>query len=85
VAVEPAIDAALRRGERAVISFWREVRVHVLAEEVVRDIGDPWRIFWNVNRPRDLREAESRLSGSRRDDAGADDTPAATDRRANGT
>lgn len=55
------IARALDRGERAIISFFDDVDVRRLPLEEVRRYGDPKRLFFNVNRPEERREAE-RLS-----------------------
>lgn len=52
------IAAALDRGERAVISFFDDVDVRRLPLEDVRRYGDPARMFFNVNRPDERREAD---------------------------
>ena len=57
------IEAALDRGERAVISFFPHVPVHILDFDVVNRFGDPSRMFLNVNRPEDRERAERLASG----------------------
>ncbi len=64
VGTAPAIAAALDRGERAVISFFEEVELRVLAPEEVRRFGPPERMFWNVNRPEDRARAEEWVAAS---------------------
>ncbi len=59
-----AIEAALARGERAVVSFYPAIRVVVLDAQQVARYGDPATMFMNVNRPEDRRLAESLLAGS---------------------
>jgi len=58
-----AIDRAVARGERAVISFFGEVRVEVLDTATVSAFGDPESMFFNVNWPEDRRRAEQLLAG----------------------
>ena len=53
-----AITKALDRGERAVISFFADVEVHRLDLAVVRKIGEPEHMFFNVNRPEERARAE---------------------------
>lgn len=53
-----AIERALDRGERAVISFFPDVDVRRLSSSEVRALGDPERMFFNVNRPAERRRAE---------------------------
>jgi molybdopterin-guanine dinucleotide biosynthesis protein A len=65
-----AIDAAVGRGDRAVISFFSEVDVKVLAPAAVSRHGDPDTIFFNVNRPEDRALAESLLEELARDEEG---------------
>lgn len=53
-----AIERAIERGDRAIISFFDEVRVRRLPPETVRRFGDSERLFWNVNTPEDRERAE---------------------------
>lgn len=58
----PAIQRALQRGDRRVISFFGEVALREVNETDVRLIEpDPW-CFFNVNTEADLAEAERRLA-----------------------
>ncbi len=54
-----AIDRALARGDRHVVSFFPEVRSRTLPLDVVRGFGDPGLLFLNVNTPRDRELAEA--------------------------
>lgn len=58
-----AIEAALSRGERAVISFFPQVPVRILDFDIVHRFGDPGRMFLNVNRPEDRERAEILATG----------------------
>lgn len=58
VGCREAIERALERGERAIISFFPEVRVRRVPAEVVTRFGDPERLFWNVNTSEDRERAE---------------------------
>lgn len=53
-----AIERALDRGERAVISFFPDVDVRRLPLSEVDALGDRERMFFNVNRPAERRRAE---------------------------
>jgi molybdopterin-guanine dinucleotide biosynthesis protein A len=53
-----AIEAALDRGDRAVISFFPNVRLRVIPLAEVARFGDPELLFLNVNTPEDLERAE---------------------------
>lgn len=53
-----AIESALDRGDRSVISFFEAVDVRILPLQAVSRWGDPSRLFYNVNRPQDRRRAE---------------------------
>lgn len=53
-ACEPAIAAAVARGDPRAIGFHRDVRVHILPAPAVAALGDPARLFFNVNTPADL-------------------------------
>lgn len=67
------IRAQLEQGDFRATAFHRHVNVGVLPLERVREIGEPGRIFFNVNTPGDLdraREMEAESSGrNRRSDA----------------
>ncbi|HEX9164866.1 MAG TPA: molybdenum cofactor guanylyltransferase [Gemmatimonadales bacterium] len=54
----PAIERALAKGDQRAIGFHAHVRVAVLGEVEVGAWGDPARLFFNVNSPQDLLEAE---------------------------
>lgn len=64
-----AIEAALDRGDRHVISFFDEVSVRTLPLGDVARFGDPELMFLNVNTPADRERAERALR-SMKDDAG---------------
>jgi len=59
----PAIEAAIGRGDRAVVSFYADVDVRVEDLRTVSRFGDPDMMFFNVNRPEDRLRAETLLSG----------------------
>jgi molybdopterin-guanine dinucleotide biosynthesis protein A len=50
----PAIEAALARGDRRAIGFHREVRVRIIPVAEIATLGDPARLFFNVNTTDDL-------------------------------
>lgn len=54
-----AIEAALDRGDRHVISFFPQVQIRALPAEVVARYGDPELLFLNVNTPEDRERAEA--------------------------
>lgn len=54
----PAIERALAAGDQRAIGFHPWIRVRLLSDTEVRVCGDPARLFFNVNRVEDLREAE---------------------------
>lgn len=54
----PAIEASLDAGDLRAIGFHSAVRVAVVPLDAVRAVGDPSRLFFNVNTAEDLREAE---------------------------
>lgn len=58
VGCRTAIESALDRGDRQVISFFPDVRLRKLPMAVVRRFGDPDLIFLNVNTPADRARAE---------------------------
>ena len=50
----PAIEQAIAAGDQRAIGFHAGVRVTVVAVAELRTLGDPARLFFNVNRPEDL-------------------------------
>jgi len=62
VACLPAIEAAIERGDRAVVSFFADVEVLYLDLAEVSSHGDPDTMFFNVNRPDDGRRADHLLA-----------------------
>jgi molybdopterin-guanine dinucleotide biosynthesis protein A len=56
--VEPAIRAALARGEQRMISYFGSVRVREVEESEWRAADPLGRAFFNVNTPEDLAEAQ---------------------------
>lgn len=58
-----AIESRLAAGDRRVIAFYDDVAVHVVPLDEVRLLGDPDRMFMNVNTPDDHRRAQS-LAGT---------------------
>jgi molybdopterin-guanine dinucleotide biosynthesis protein A len=60
-----AIEAAIERGERAVVSFFPHVDTRVLDLADVAAHGDPETIFFNVNRPEDHLRADGFLAALR--------------------
>ncbi len=64
-----AIEAALERGDRHVISFFDEIPVRTLPLDDVARFGDPELMFLNVNTPEDRERAEEavrRMEGGAR-------------------
>ena len=56
----PAIARRLESGDLKAISFHGDVRVGILSLADVRAFGDPEELFFNVNTPEDLAQAEAR-------------------------
>jgi molybdenum cofactor guanylyltransferase len=52
------IERHLAAGDRRMIAFLGEVRVHWLDPAAIRRFGDPARIFLNINEPADLETAQ---------------------------
>ncbi|MGE5760524.1 MAG: molybdenum cofactor guanylyltransferase [Gemmatimonadota bacterium] len=52
------IEDALARGDLRAIAFHDAVRMGTLSLDRVRAFGDPETLFFNVNRPEDLEQAE---------------------------
>lgn len=66
----PAVQAAVDRSDRAVVSFFRDVQVHVVEPEEVSAHGDPDTMFFNVNRREDHLRADVLLEELRAAEAG---------------
>lgn len=64
----PAIEATLDAGDLRAIGFHPRIKVGILSPEQVRALGDPALLFFNVNTPADLVEADQlwRKHGSSR-------------------
>ena len=64
----PAIRAALARGDQRAIGFHRDIRLARLGRARVLQYGPPDVLFFNVNTPEDLSQAEQlcRVPGSSR-------------------
>jgi molybdopterin-guanine dinucleotide biosynthesis protein A len=60
-----AIAASLDRGDLRAIGFHRDVRAATLPLDAVRRLGDPERLFFNVNTADDLAKAEALCASSR--------------------
>jgi molybdopterin-guanine dinucleotide biosynthesis protein A len=60
-----AIEAALDRGDRHVVSFFREVRLRKLPRAAIEGFGDPKLLFLNVNSPEDRERAEAAIRRAR--------------------
>ena len=59
-----AIEAALERGDLRAIAFHREINAGILPLARVATLGDPARLFFNLNTPDDLVEANALWQGS---------------------
>lgn len=59
-----AIEAALDRGDRAIISFLDDVDLRLVPRSEVGRLGDPRRMFLNVNTPAERERAEELLTGA---------------------
>jgi len=58
----PAIEAAIERGDRAVVSFFPAVDLRILELARVSSYGHPDTMFFNVNRPEDHLRADALLA-----------------------
>jgi len=58
-ACRAAIERRLDAGDLKAISFHADVRVGILSLDRVRQFGDPDELFFNVNTPEDLAQAEA--------------------------
>jgi molybdopterin-guanine dinucleotide biosynthesis protein A len=55
----PAIGASLDRGDRRAIAFHQAIKTGILPLARVRTLGDPAHLFFNLNTPDDLAEANA--------------------------
>ena len=53
----PAMAAALARGDQRAIGFHQGLRVSILPVDEIATLGDPARLFFNINTPNDLSRA----------------------------
>lgn len=58
-ACRPAIEASLERGDLRAISFHQSIKAGILPLARVATLGDPARLFFNLNTPEDLAEANA--------------------------
>lgn len=49
----PAVERCIEEGRLKVTSFYPYIRVQPLTEDEIATVGDPQRLFFNVNRPED--------------------------------
>ena len=61
-----AIEDAIARGERSIVSFFPDVQVVTIPLEEVASFGDPALLFLNVNAPEDRKRAEVAARGLER-------------------
>ncbi|MBN1486708.1 MAG: molybdenum cofactor guanylyltransferase [Anaerolineae bacterium] len=54
----PAIESAIQRGDRRLISFYSDLRVQIMAEEEVSRWDPQGCSFFNVNTPQDLETVQ---------------------------
>ena len=59
-ACRDAIAATLDSGDRRAVGFHDRVKVGILSLDRIRPLGDPERIFFNINTAEDLAEADAR-------------------------
>ena len=59
-ACRDAIAATLDSGDRRAVGFHDRVKVGILSLDRIRQLGDPERIFFNINTAEDLAEADAR-------------------------
>ena len=57
-ACEAAIRAAIARGDRRGIAFHHDIRLRIIPLADISAIGDPARLFFNINTAEDLEQAE---------------------------
>lgn len=53
----PAMERSLARGEMRIVSFFPEVRLHVVSEDEIRAVDPELRSFTNLNTPEELAQA----------------------------
>jgi molybdenum cofactor guanylyltransferase len=57
-----AVEEALAAGERRMISFYPQLRVHTVTPDEIHQFDPQGRSFFNVNTPEELQEAERLLA-----------------------
>lgn len=55
----PAIEASLARGDLRAIGFHQDIKTGILPLARIETLGDPAHLFFNVNTPDDLAEANA--------------------------
>lgn len=58
----PAVESALAGGQRRMISFYPQVRVHAVPEVETAHFSPDGRTFFNINTPADLAAAEKEVA-----------------------
>ncbi len=58
----PEVERSIEKDDLKIKSFFPEVRVEIIKEEIIREIGDPARLFYNINYKSDLRKSRKYLS-----------------------
>jgi molybdopterin-guanine dinucleotide biosynthesis protein A len=53
-----AVENALNAGEKKLTSFFHDVRVHTVEEEIISMYDPEGLSFYNINTPQDLQMAE---------------------------
>jgi molybdopterin-guanine dinucleotide biosynthesis protein A len=59
------MERRLREGQLRITGFFDEVRVLAITEAEVVAVGDPARVFMNVNTPDELRRARALAADAR--------------------
>ncbi len=62
----PAIENALEAGEKRVVSFYPDVRVRTVDDDVLKTLDPDGRSFFNLNTPEDFARAEEFIRESGR-------------------
>jgi molybdopterin-guanine dinucleotide biosynthesis protein A len=60
----PFISATLKMNQLKLKSFFPKVKVRIIKETIIREIGEPEKLFFNINYKEDVQKLEINLERS---------------------
>ncbi|RPD36351.1 hypothetical protein HWHPT5561_01955 [Petrotoga sp. HWH.PT.55.6.1] len=60
----PFINASLKNDQLKLKSFFPKVKVRIIKETIIREIGEPEKLFFNINYKEDIEKLEMNLERS---------------------